>query len=68
MKNLPGYLTEIQVSELTGFKLPTLRNWRFERRGIPYLRIGKRSIRYKLQDVIDYMETRRIDPEGGDGR
>ena len=54
------YLTEAEVSNLTGFALSTLRNWRFERRGIPYLRIGKRSIRYRYDDVVAFMETNHI--------
>jgi len=55
------YLNEKQVSSLTGIALPTLRNWRFECRGIPYIKVGHgRSVRYLLQDVIDYMESGRI--------
>ena len=54
------YLTERQVSELTGFKLPTLRNHRHLGRGIPYRKIGKRSVRYLLRDVIEYMDAGKI--------
>ncbi len=63
---IPTYLTETQVSKMTGIALSTLRNQRFERRGCPYLKIGMfgRSVRYKLSDVIDYMEARRIQTEG----
>jgi len=57
------YLTEKQVSELTGFALSTLRNNRFKRQGIPYLKIGKRTVRYLLDDVLAYMESRRIQTE-----
>ena len=48
------YLTEAEVSELTRIALPTLRNQRFRGVGIPYSKIG-RSVRYFLQDVIDFM-------------
>lgn len=54
------YLTEKEVAELTGRALSSLRNDRFLRRGWPYLKIGKRSVRYKLQDIIDAMEKVRI--------
>ena len=57
------YLTEKQVSEMTGFALSTLRNNRFKRQGIPYLKIGKRTVRYLLDDVLAYMESRRIQTE-----
>ena len=54
------YLLEVETSAITGRKLPTLRNDRFLRRGIPYLKVGKRSIRYKTADVLAYMEKTRI--------
>jgi len=54
------YLTEKDVAELTGRALSSLRQDRFLRRGWPYLKIGKRSIRYRLKDVIDAMEKGRI--------
>lgn len=54
------YLNEKEVSEFTGLALSTLRNHRFERKGIPYSKLGK-SVRYSLQDVLDYCESRRIE-------
>ena len=59
IQNVPTYLTEVQVSEITGFALSTLRNKRFERKGIQYSKIG-RSVRYNLYDVVDYMESHKI--------
>ena len=56
------YLTEREVSDITGFALSTLRNHRFHRKGIPYLKCG-RAIRYSLGDVLSYMESRRISTE-----
>jgi hypothetical protein len=53
------YLTEKQVSEITGRALPTLRNDRSARKGIPYCKIGK-SVRYPLDAVIEFMERHRI--------
>ncbi len=54
------YLNEKEVSQLTGRAVSTLRNERFMRKGLPYLKVGGRSIRYKTEDVIAYMEGRRI--------
>ena len=54
------YLNETETAALTGRAIPTLRNERHLRRGLPYLKVGGRSIRYKLQDVIAFMEGRRI--------
>jgi predicted DNA-binding transcriptional regulator AlpA len=53
------YLTEKEVSLLTGRALSTLRNDRFKRKHFPYIKIGK-SCRYRYQDVIAYMESRKI--------
>lgn len=54
------FLNEIEVSALTGRAVSTLRNDRFLRRGIPYLKVSRRSIRYRTQDVLKYMESRPI--------
>jgi len=54
------YLTEQEVSKITGLALSTLRNQRHQRRGIPYLKIGGRAIRYKSADTTAYMEKHRI--------
>jgi len=60
----PKYLTEKQVSEITGRALQTLRNDRHEGRGIPYSKLrvsGNRgSIRYSLEDVVRFMERNKI--------
>ena len=53
------FLTETQVSEITKIALPTLRNQRFRCMGIPYYKVG-RSVRYRLKDVLQFMESRRI--------
>jgi hypothetical protein len=57
------YLTEKETAAITKEALATLRNNRSMRRGLPYLKI-RRAVRYKLSDVIAYMERQRIDPEG----
>ena len=54
------YLDEKEVSAITNRALSTLRNERFMRKGLPYYKIGERSVRYKTEDVISYMEGRRI--------
>jgi hypothetical protein len=56
------FLTPRQVNEMTGIALQTLANARHRRRGIPYSKIGG-SIRYSLYDVLNFMESHRVDPE-----
>ena len=59
MKEFPRYLTEIEVSRITGRALSTLRNERSKGQGTPYIKIG-RSVRYSLTDVIDWMESKKL--------
>lgn len=57
----PQYLNEKQVSSITGIALQSLRNARFKGCGIPYCKL-KRSVRYSLDDVIEYMEGHKVVP------
>lgn len=54
------FLNEKEAAELSGRALSTLRNERHLRRGIPYLKVGQRGIRYKLEDILSFMTARRI--------
>lgn len=56
------YLTEKQVKEITGIALSTLRNHRFKRKGIQYLRYG-RKILYDRTDVESYLSNHKIKTE-----
>lgn len=61
------WVDEKRVAELTGIAVQTLRNWRFQRIGPPYSKIGKgRMVRYRLDEVINFMERNKISVEGGD--
>lgn len=53
------WIGERAVSEMTGRALPTLRNDRFLGRGLPYTKMGK-SVRYSIDDIVAYMEARRV--------
>ena len=59
------YLTEREVSTLTGRALSTLRNDRQTGTGFPFVKWGKRFIRYRKKDVMEFMETRKVIPENG---
>lgn len=54
------YLNEKEAAAIMRKAVSTLRNDRHLRRGLPYLKIGKRSIRYKTDDVIETMERQRV--------
>jgi excisionase family DNA binding protein len=52
-------LSAEDVAELTGLSTETLAQWRSQRRGIPYLKIGRR-VRYDLIDVQTYLRGCRV--------
>lgn len=57
------YVGEKKVAEILEQSVQTLRNDRHLNRGIPYTKKG-RSVRYALDDVIQYMEENKVHPEG----
>ena len=64
MGSCTEYINEKDVKRITGIALSTLRNNRFRGRGIPYIKVG-RSVRYSKEDVIKFMEARKIPTESG---
>jgi excisionase family DNA binding protein len=56
---IPDLLTPENVAEITGLSLDTLAQWRSQRRGIPYLKIG-RAVRYDPAEVQTYLERCRV--------
>ena len=54
------YLTETQVSRLVGLSRKTLQKARYEGTGIPFVRIGKRAVRYRVEEVEAYLEACRL--------
>lgn len=59
MEERNEYVTEKKTSRVTNLALSTLRNHRHLGIGIPYIKIG-RSVRYSMEDVIKFMESRKI--------
>ncbi len=58
-KQVKRYLTEKEVSAITGLSVSLLRKMRSHCRGMPYVKIGK-SVRYTLEDVQAFMEAHRV--------
>ena len=57
------HMDEYEVSTLIGFAVGSLRNWRCMARGPSYVKMG-RSVRYRLRDVLDWMESHRVESRG----
>ena len=54
-------LTESETAELLGISERTLQAWRVHGGGPAFVRIG-RTIRYRRQDVLDWIELNRCTP------
>lgn len=60
--NLNPPVNEHEAARLIGVAVQSLRNWRHQRKGPAYLKIS-RSVRYRLEDLEDYINSKRVDPE-----
>lgn len=56
------YLNEKETAEYIGLAVQTLRNDRFNHRGLPYSKKGRRVL-YDLKELDLFMQTHRINPE-----
>ncbi len=56
------YVTDIEAAAILSISPQSLRNWRCIGRGPVYTK-KNRMVRYRVQDLLDYMNGGRIDPE-----
>jgi len=54
-------LNERDAADLLGLRPPTLRAWRFQRRGPAFVRLG-RSVRYKRADLLEFLDGATVQP------
>ena len=57
------FLTTKELEDLGIKSESSLRNDRWKGIGIPYVKIGSKSVRYRRADVLDYIERNRVVPE-----
>jgi hypothetical protein len=62
MEHPDCYLNDVEAAKILSVSPQSLRNWRFQRRGPAYSKRGH-LVRYKIQDLMDFMASGRIDPE-----
>ena len=62
MSEVFRFVDEKKAAKILDIAVQTLRNWRQNRRGPAYFKMG-RSVRYKVEDLVAYSNKRRIDPE-----
>jgi predicted DNA-binding transcriptional regulator AlpA len=54
-------LREVEVSRWVSVSTGALRRWRKERRGPPFVRLGRRAIRYRASDVALWLDSNGIE-------
>jgi predicted DNA-binding transcriptional regulator AlpA len=59
---LQELLTERDVARIIGLSVASVRRWRLLRQGPRYLKIGS-AVRYKPEDISEWLESR---PAGGE--
>ena len=59
--DIPRALNEREAAEILGLSVQTLRNHRARRRGIPYVKLGRRVL-YLDVDIRRHLAAHRIDP------
>lgn len=62
METHEKYVSDVEAAKILSSAAQTLRNWRHLGRGPAYSKRG-RMVRYKVQDLLDYMSSCRIEPE-----
>ena len=53
----PILLTEKEAGKLLGFSIRTLQKWRIQGEGPPFVRISARAIRYRREDLDQWIES-----------
>jgi hypothetical protein len=57
------YVNDVEAAKILSSSPQTLRNWRHLGRGPAYTK-KYRMVRYHVGDLLDFMGTGRINPEG----
>lgn len=52
--------TPVQVSEMLDISVKTLEKWRWERRNLPYVKLGT-AVRYKESDLTAWLGANTVD-------
>jgi len=60
MENRDDSLGAKGAGRLLGVEPKTLANWRYLGKGPSYIKISPRCIRYRVVDLINYLEKRKV--------
>jgi predicted site-specific integrase-resolvase len=62
MERQDCFVNDVEAAKILSVSAQSLRNWRHLGRGPVYCKRGH-MVRYRVQDLLDYMSAGRIDPE-----
>ncbi len=62
METHEKYVSDVEAAKILSCSPQTLRNYRCLGKGPAYSKRG-RMVRYRIQDLLDFMSAGRIDPE-----
>ena len=62
---VPKLLTTDEVAEMTGLSPETLAQWRWLKKEIPFVRLGKKCVRYRQSDIDAWVEKRLVSVTSG---
>ena len=63
---MPRLLTTEDVAEVTGLSPETLAQWRWLRKEIPFVRLGKKCVRYRQSDIDAWLAKRLVSVTSGE--
>jgi excisionase family DNA binding protein len=58
-------LTTNEVAAMTGLSPETLAQWRWLKREIPFVRLGKKCVRYRQSDIDAWLVKRLVSVTSG---
>lgn len=63
---MPRLLTTEAVAEMTGLSPETLAQWRWLKKEIPFVRLGKKCVRYRQSDIDAWLQKRLVSVTSGE--
>jgi len=63
---MPRLLTTEDVAEVTGLSPETLAQWRWLKKEIPFVRLGKKCVRYRQSDIDAWLAKRLVSVTSGE--
>ena len=61
-ENLTRRLNTAEAAEILGIRPATLRGWKAQRVGPPFIQLSPRCVRYDKQDIHTYANERKVVP------